>query len=178
MRLLSALLLALLISASAAVAQQAPVKTAPQTKAKQKVKKPKSTKQVAAKKAPVAPVIVFRQTPCFGICPDYDATIYPNGRVTYVGRQHTKLTGTHELKLPAATVAMILAEARNIGFRKLQPHYTENTSDLPSTFLSIRQPDGTLKTVQVEEGAPASLQKLLHYISGELDKISSNTADR
>jgi len=173
MRLLPALLLAFLVSVSAANGQQTTPK-AGTTKVKQKAKAKQPAKKAPARKVQAAPVIVFKKTPCFGTCPDYDATIYPDGRVTYVGRTNVKLTGTRELKLPATTVTAILTDAQSLGFRKLQEHYSSGATDMPSTFLSIRQPDGTLKTVQVEDGAPEPLRNLLTYISGELDKISGN----
>ncbi|SHI55221.1 hypothetical protein SAMN02745146_1005 [Hymenobacter daecheongensis DSM 21074] len=178
MRLLSSLLLALLLSAASAAAQSTPpAKTAaPTAKTKQKVKAAKPARRAVAPKPQAAPVIVFRKTSCYGPCPEFEATIYATGRVTYMGRSNVRMIGLHELQLPSATVARILADAQTLGFRKLQERYTKNATDLPSTFLSIRQPDGTLKTVQVEEAAPAALQALLNYISTELDKISGNVA--
>ncbi|RYU79170.1 DUF6438 domain-containing protein [Hymenobacter persicinus] len=174
MRLLPALLLALTVSATTACAQHAtPTKSAPKiTKVKAK-----KTKKAAAAQAQTAPVLVFKRTPCFGTCPDYDATIYADGRVQYEGRSNVSKVGTHELKLPAATVRKVLADAQRLGFAQLNDRYAPKTvTDLPSTFLSVRQPNGQLKTVQVEGPAPAGLQELFDYLSAELDKAAGNAA--
>lgn len=138
-----------------------------------------SVPQSTTQKQTAQPVIVFQRTPCFGICPDYEATIYPDGRVTLIGRQHVNRIGTHEMRLPQATVDKILAEARQAGFAQLRAHYApENVTDLPSTILSIRQADGTLKTVQVEAEPPAGLKPLLDYVGTELDKLAQQGVER
>jgi hypothetical protein len=171
MRLLPAFLLALTFAASTACAQRAvPTKSAPKTT---KVKGKTSPKTAAQ----TAPVMVFKKTPCYGPCPEYEATIFADGRVSYMGRSNVALTGAHELKLPTAVVKKALADAQKLGFGKLNAQYApKNVTDLPSTFLSVRQPDGRLKTVQVEGSAPAALQALLDYLSRELDQIAGNAA--
>ncbi|GAA3918009.1 DUF6438 domain-containing protein [Hymenobacter algoricola] len=173
MRLLPTLLLALTVCATSACAQRA-TPTRPAAKTTKAKAKPA---QKTAAQTQAAPVIVFRKTSCLGPCPEYEATIYPDGRVSYMGRSNVPKMGAHEFRLAPATVKKMLADAQSLGFRKLNDRYTtKNVADLPSTFLSIRQPAGTLKTVQVEDAAPAGLQALLDYISQELDKISGNIA--
>jgi hypothetical protein len=173
MRLLPALLLALTVSATACAQRATPAKSAAKV-TKVKSKAPRKS----AAQAQTAPVMVFKKTPCYGPCPEYEATIYPDGRVSYMGRSNVRLMGAHELKLPAATVKKALADAQSLGFGQLNDHYApKNVTDLPSTFLSVRQPDGTLKTVetvQADGAVPAALQALLDYLSQELDKIAGN----
>lgn len=149
------------------------------TPAKTKVKV--VTKQpAAAKKVDTRPVIVFKRTPCFGRCPNYEATIYADGRVSYIGYRDVPLTGAHEFRLPAATIKAILADARRLNFATYDERYSQGTLDLPATVLSIRQDNGQLKTVQAEEGTPPELDALLKYIGAEIEKVSgsASTADR
>lgn len=132
------------------------------------------TPVVAPKKKANAklPVLIFEKTPCFGRCPAYKATVYSNGRLSYEGKSNVPLLGAHELQLPAVTVKYILKEAQRIGFARLPGVYSQNTSDLPSTYLSILQPDCNLKEVRVEEGAPEDLNKLLQYIHEQIMKVA------
>ncbi|TGE23076.1 DUF6438 domain-containing protein [Hymenobacter metallicola] len=144
------------------------------TKIKLVTKKPAAN--AAAKKVDSAPLIVFKRTPCFGTCPHYEATIYADGRVSYTGYGYVQRTGTHELKLPQRVVSTILDDARRLNFSTYEDRYSQGSTDLPTTVLSIRQPNGQVKTVQAEEGTPAELEALLQYISTEIEKVSGGTS--
>ncbi|TGE15206.1 DUF6438 domain-containing protein [Hymenobacter elongatus] len=134
------------------------------------------SKQPGNGKKATEPVMLFKRTPCFGPCPHYEATIYADGRVSYIGYRYVRLTGSHELKMPVATVTTILADARRLRFATYNERYSQGSTDLPSTILSIRQPNGMLKTVQAEEGTPSELTALLTYISNEIEKISGGVS--
>lgn len=192
MRLALPLLLAALLEASSAPAQNLLAdksKTKTKTvllrpepaKGKLKVvtKKP-AAKPAATKKVEAVPVIVFKRTPCFGTCPHYEATIFSDGHVSYIGYRYVALTGPHELKLPVATVNTILDDARRLNFATFEERYSQGSTDLPATILSIRQPSGQLKTVQAEEGTPPELEALLKYVAAEIEKVAGGTtaADR
>ncbi|UOQ52715.1 DUF6438 domain-containing protein [Hymenobacter cellulosivorans] len=138
-------------------------------------------KPVAAKKVEAVPVIVFRRTPCFGTCPHYEATVFSDGHVSYIGYRYVPLTGPHELKIPVATVNTIMDDARRLNFATYEERYSQGSTDLPATILSIRQPNGQLKTVQAEEGTPPELEALMKYVAAEIEKVSGGTnaaADR
>ncbi|TGE22404.1 hypothetical protein E5K00_19380 [Hymenobacter aquaticus] len=141
------------------------------TKIKLVTKKPAAS-AVAAKKVDSAPVFVFKRTPCFGTCPHYEATVYADGRVSYTGYGYVKRTGTHEFRLPQNVVNTVLDDARRLNFSTYEERYSQGSTDLPATVLSIRQPNGQLKTVQAEEGTPPELDSLLKYISTEIEKVS------
>ncbi|MCB2378283.1 DUF6438 domain-containing protein [Hymenobacter sp. BT635] len=179
MRLPASLLLVFLLWAGSAPAQNLitgktktkAVAVTDRSKIKLVTKKPVAT-NVAAKKVDSAPVFVFKRTPCFGTCPHYEATVYADGRVSYTGYGYVARTGSHELKLPQAVVNTILDDARRLNFPTYEERYSQGSTDLPATVLSIRQPNGQLKTVQAEEGTPPELDSLLKYISTEIEKVS------
>ncbi|AYA35693.1 hypothetical protein D3Y59_00670 [Hymenobacter oligotrophus] len=131
----------------------------------------------SAENAPVpqsnTPVLVFRKTPCLGRCPHYEASIFADGRVRYIGYQNVAKSGTHELHLPAEVVKTMLSRAAGVGFGDLQTQYLSGASDMPSTFLTLNAPGKPSKTVQVEEGGPAELVALLNYISAELARVGA-----
>ena len=183
MRYSLSLILAFLLLISSAQAQTtrpATGKAKPVTVKKAKAKtKPKAaatksapaTKPVAKdKEAEEAPVIVFKKTPCYGTCPHYEATIYPDGRVAYMGYRNVPKLGAAQLQLPPAVVGNVLSQARDLNFAGLQDLYSKGATDMPATIITIIQPDGKPKTVQVEEGAPQPLKDLLKYLGDELEK--------
>ena len=158
---LSSLLLIALLAGCASQAQQAPKATS---------KQQAETNKAAANKpaTEAALVIVFRKTPCFGFCPHYEASIYADGRVSYEGFKYAPVEGKRELKLPIATIKTILDEARALHFTELPERYSQGTTDLPATSLTISPASGPTKTVTVEEGAPTELKNLLSYIEKQI----------
>jgi hypothetical protein len=118
------------------------------------------------------PVLVFKRTPCFGLCPTYTATIFADGRVAYEGQRYVPLLGKHTLSLPPATVTQLLAEAKKIHFEQLQDRYAGNTSDLPATIITVRQPGTAAKAVYAEENIPENLQGYINYLKAKLDPLA------
>ncbi|QJX45698.1 hypothetical protein HMJ29_01595 [Hymenobacter taeanensis] len=165
---LASILLTALLSGCAAQAQQA---SKPKTTAAQKKSNAKPT-PAPATKAPVAaqPVVVFRRTPCFGTCPHYNASFYADGRMQYEGFAYAPAEGKREVQLPPAVVAKFLQDAEKIGFFQMRDEYPTSFTDMPTTFLTIRQANGTTKTIQAEENFPPSLQKLFDSIDKEVVK--------
>ena len=171
MRLLSLLLLLSFFSFSLvlpASAQHTPTK-------KVKVKKA-GKKTVATTKAvtPTAagPVLVFERTPCYGRCPAYIMQVYADGRVAYEGRHSVPMMGKHELKLPAATVADMLRQAKEAHFETFEKEYLSGATDMPSTIVTIRQPDGTLKKVTAENSAPENVKTYFAYLGNQFDQLA------
>lgn len=174
----SAFLVATLLAAGTAAAQQpTSTKKAARAAAKQKIKT-KKAKAAAPQPTETAPAVVFSRTPCLGTCPHYTATIYPDGRVAYEGFSHAPVEGKRELKLSVSTVNTILAEARALNFITLPDRYTQGATDLPATTLTIRQATGPAKSVVVEEGAPADVNNLLRYVEKQITDALGVTADQ
>ena len=171
MRHLAVLLLLFAFGATLpACAQKAPGQKTTK-KVSQKAAKP--TKPAAAKPGKEAgPVITFERTPCFGTCPGYSMKVFADGRVAYEGRRAVPLMGPRELRLPAATVAEMLRMAREAQFEQFQESYSRGVTDLPSTIVAVRQPNGQLKTVTVEGGAPENVQALFAYLGNQFDMLA------
>jgi hypothetical protein len=159
------LLLTVLLSGCAAQAQQA-------SKPKSITTKRNPSAKPTTTKAPVAaqPVIVFRRTPCLGFCPHYEASFFVDGRMQYEGFAYAPAEGKREIQLAPAVISRIIQDAEKIGFFQMRGAYPTNFSDMPSTILTIRQPNGTTKTIQAEDNFPPSLQKLFDSIDQEVVK--------
>jgi hypothetical protein len=146
----------------------------PRKKAAVKVVQP----QAPAATAETTPVLVFERTPCFGNCPAYSMRVFADGRVAYEGHRDVPTIGPKELKLPAATLADMLRRAQEAHFEQFQAIYKKDTSDLPSTVVSIKQVDGQLKTVVVEEGAPENVRAFFAYLSNQFDQLAQLHPDK
>ncbi len=157
-------------------------KTAPTT---QKVKTKKISKKLSKKEAAeqarlkdlkakqeAGPVLTFERTPCFGTCPGYVMQVYADGRVAYEGRRAVPMMGQKELRLPVAAVNEMLRTAKEANFDQFKDRYSQYTSDLPSTIVAIRQPNGQLKTVVVEEGEPANVKMFFTYLANQFDRLA------
>ena len=171
MRFLSLLLLLSFFSFSFVLPACAQHATTKKVKVKKASQKPVATTK-AATPAPAGPVLTFERTPCYGRCPAYSIQVYADGRVAYDGRRDVPLMGQHQLKLPAAAIADMLRQAKESRFETFDKRYSRNTTDLPSTIVAIRQPDGTLKSVTVEEGAPESVRSLFTYLGNQFDQLA------
>jgi hypothetical protein len=152
---------------------------APTKKAKVKVKTTKKAVVKPVKKEEV-PALTFERTACFGKCPRYKARIFADGRVAYEGIADVPQIGLKEFKLPASVVAEMQQMARDMRFDKFQDRYSRNTTDIPSTIVGVKQANGQVKTVVVEEGAPEELSGLINYLRSKLDPLAGlvTNADR
>lgn len=126
----------------------------------------------ATAKKEAGPVLTFERTPCFGICPGYLMQVYTDGRVAYEGRRAVPIMGKKNLRLPAAAVADMLRQANEAHFDQFQDRYSLNTSDLPSTIIAVRQPNGQLKTVVVEEGEPDNVRMFVTHLAKQFDALA------
>jgi len=174
----AAALLSLPATAQKVVSKQKP--TVQKVKIKQPAPKKAAKKPVAAAKpAPAeAPVLTFDRTPCFGACPVYSMQVFADGRVAYEGKRGVPMLGKKELHMPANTLAEILNKAKEVHFTELQDRYSQNTSDLPSTVVSIRQASGKVKTVIVEEGAPDAVNQYFAYLTRVFDRMAEINPER
>jgi hypothetical protein len=157
------------------------------TSAAQQAKPKKISKKAAAQQArsqaqkakqEAGPVLIFERTRCLGRCPAYRMQVFADGRVTYEGRHSVPDMGTKELKLAPAALADMLRTAEEAHFGQFQDRYTKGTSDLPGTIIAIRQPNGQLKTVLVEEGEPTNVKQLVAYLTTRFDALAQLNPDR
>ncbi|WP_045690011.1 DUF6438 domain-containing protein [Hymenobacter sp. AT01-02] len=140
------------------------------------LEQPKTEKNASAEQIP--PVMVFERTPCYGMCPHYTARLYADGRVEYEGFRHAPVEGKRTAQIAPSVVQNLLRQADLLGFQKLDNMYSSGVTDLPTTALSIRYPDGTTKAVRAESGAPVELRNLFATLNTEIEKALGVTAER
>ena len=100
-------------------------------------------------------IISLQRTACFGTCPIYKIEIYTDGSGTYTGTRFVENIGVSKFQLSKSDVRKILEFANKIGFSKLKDEYSEPITDLPTTFIQIKN-----KRIRNYTGAPKKLKNL------------------
>jgi len=106
-------------------------------------------------KAEVELIITLQRTACFGTCPIYKIEIYSDGSGTYTGTRFVENIGITKFNLSETNLNLILSQAEAIGFSNMKDEYSEPISDLPTTFIQIKN-----KKIKDYVGAPKTLKNL------------------
>jgi len=80
--------------------------------------------------------ISLQRTACFGVCPVYTVSIYPDGLVEFHGERFVASTGDHTASVSPDNFQRLAAFANNINFFLLDDEYRVR-----------REPDGTVIAV-------------------------------
>ena len=100
-------------------------------------------------------IISLQRTACFGTCPIYKIEIFSDGSGIYTGRRFVENIGITKFSLSKTQLNLILTQAEAIGFTNMQEEYSEPISDLPTTFIQIKD-----KRIRDYTGAPKTLKNL------------------
>ena len=100
-------------------------------------------------------IISLQRTACFGTCPIYKIEIFSDGSGIYTGTRFVENIGITKFNLSATQINLILTQAEAIGFTNMKEEYSEPISDLPTTFIQIKD-----KKIRDYTGAPKTLKKL------------------
>ena len=98
-------------------------------------------------------IISLEKKACFGTCPIFTINIFNNGEVIYYGKKFVKKLGNLNLEL----------NQKEINFNNLKSEYTENISDLTTTYITINK-----KTIKNYYGAPKELKDLEKLIESKI----------
>lgn len=125
---------------------------------------------VEAPAAPVNPVVVlfYERTPCFGMCPSFNLTVYSNGKATYEGKNLVEHIGFYQSQWDAAALQNIMAAAEKINYFSLADKYDQQgVTDLPTVRTRLLK-DGNLKEVANRYKGPKELQSLYQAIDDQI----------
>ena len=104
-------------------------------------------------------VISLQRTACFGTCPIYKIEIFANGNGVYTGKRFVENIGVTKFSLSKTHLNLILTHAEAIGFANMEDEYSKPISDLPTTFIQIKD-----KRIRDYTGAPKTLKNLENLI--------------
>jgi hypothetical protein len=128
----------------------------------------KSSKQA---KGEMYPIITIEKTTCFGTCPAYLFKAYPDGSVTYTGKDFVKLVGEYKASISKeelANIKTLFDEADYFSFANV---YSANITDLPTTYLYYD--DGKQnKKITDYHGAPEALKKMEQDLEAIINAIN------
>ena len=128
----------------------------------------KSSKQA---KGEMYPIITIEKTTCFGTCPAYLFKAYPNGSVTYTGKDFVKLVGEYKASISKeelANIKTLFDEAEYFNFANV---YSANITDLPTTYLYYDNGQENKKITDYH-GAPEALKKLEQDLEALINAIN------
>ena len=126
-----------------------------------------SAQQKKPRQQPASRVfLVFQKTPCLGVCPSYEATIYENGSITFVGWEHVPVKDTLHLKFSPKEMQSLRQQVSQLNYASLQNAYLTQWSDMPSTISTFYVEGRQVKRIKHQEAGPAKLvqfQEELHH---------------
>ena len=103
-------------------------------------------------------VLIYEKTTCYGTCPSYVVRVYKDGTVQFEGKEFVKWKGSLERKISLRALQTILNKANKINFWRLNNVYDANITDIPSTFVTIRNPQTkTMHKVKARANMPPKL---------------------
>ncbi len=104
--------------------------------------------------------IGLRRSPCFGKCPVYRVTMYDDGRLEYVGKQHVERLGRHTGRINAGEFQALAAFIREVNFMALEDRYATPLTCQSTVYTTVVM-DGVRKEVSnYGGGGPAVLEAL------------------
>ena len=111
--------------------------------------------------------ITLERTACFGFCPVYTVTLRDDGTVTYVGKEHVKVTGQQTWKVDPAAVRALAQEMQKEGFFELQDEYRAMITDNPTVYTTLTAGGRTKKVLDYVAGP----QKLKDF-EAKIDQVA------
>ena len=121
-------------------------------------------------KSELLPIITFEKTRCMGTCPAFLFKAYPDGSVTYTGKDFVELKGEYSASISKEELANLKGIFDRADFFNFANVYSAAIMDLPTTFLYY---DNGLQNAKVTDyyGAPESLKKLEKEVEAIINAI-------
>ena len=110
--------------------------------------------------------VSIEKQPCYGICPEYVAIFYNDGRIEFHGKKDVEWIGQFESKINHATVERIKMFSEQVDYFRLAnyyPTYGVTIDEVPGTVTSV---DLVYKSNRVtnKHHSPAKLHKFERFL--------------
>ena len=128
--------------------------------------------------------LAFSQGGCFGTCPVYTLKVHADGSATYTGKQYAPYKGLHNGRVPADTVARLLAIAEEVLAKadELPREIDTGIQDHSYSKVLVMTATDTLEFGGTTEFAPPvdRLRSTLMRVAGSVafEPDPSNTEDK
>lgn len=112
------------------------------------------------------PLVALQTAGCFGFCPVYTVTVYPDGRAQYFGAQNVELDGEAVFQLTADELRTLKASVDAANLWQYPDRLPSQVADAPFNTLRVFRADGTAKSVSGSIDRPQALLDLEKQIKG------------
>lgn len=122
-------------------------------------------------------LVSLSKTPCFGVCPSFNFTVFANGTAQYDGLSNVTRLGKYKAKISKEEINQLLNEASAVGYFSLNDKYdNEFVTDLPSatTYLNL---EGKEKKVVCRYECDARIKKVNKMIEVLIEKTKWKLAE-
>lgn len=127
-------------------------------------------KSVQQSKTVAYPIIIMEKTICLGTCPSFIFKAYPDGKVTYLGREFTKRIGDFTATITDEELAALRLKFEQAIFFSFANVYSASIKDLPTTFLYYDNGQQNSKITDYY-GAPEELKNLESEVEKFIESI-------
>jgi hypothetical protein len=116
-------------------------------------------------------VVSLSRTVCFGMCPEYDVTLYADGTLEYEGKDFVKVQGRKTKRVDAATMAKVTKAIAASGIQRLDAHCCDcqEWTDHPTATIGFES-EGQWKTIVDYHGCTKS-PRAVRDLEETLDKL-------
>lgn len=106
-----------------------------------------------------------------GTCPAFIFKAYPDGQVTYLGKDFVELKGEYSANLSKEELARLKGLFDKAAYFEFANVYSASVTDLPTTFLYY---DNGKQNAKITDyyGAPESLKKLEKELESLINAIN------
>ena len=122
--------------------------------------------------------IQMERSACFGTCPVYSLEMQGNGTVTYIGREHVRVSGERTWTVDPDSVRALARDMEKAGFFEMKDAYAGRMTDLPTTYTTLTS-GGRTKRIRDYFGAPPELKEIearIDAVSGARGYVSISAA--
>ena len=110
-------------------------------------------------------LLKFSKSPCYGLCPHFDMTIYEGGWAIFEGKRHTAKKGVAVLKMDKEQLDQMIQQCQQANIWSAESSYGMLVQDLPTTTLHLFE-GGKDKSVQWRMRHPERLKQLDKQLMG------------
>jgi len=104
-------------------------------------------------------LLSYSKSPCYGLCPHFDMTVYEGGWTIFEGKRHTATKGIAIMKMEEEQLKTVLQQCNEADVWSADKAYGMRVQDLPTTTLHLYEKERD-KAVKWRMRQPERLKKL------------------
>ncbi len=119
-------------------------------------------------------LLLYKKTPCFGVCPTFTLVVKMDGELYYNGRQNVPMLGDYKSTWSTDILQTLEDKMQTVDFYNLPKNFDNpQVTDLPSMYLGYTR-GNNLYTVKCRYQTPQNLKNLAIWLDQEIAKTQWN----